>query len=92
MSNNNHISFDEFVSSKVWCDDLSAHFGGLDFEDTSNRGYVYANSYWIMLEDSGDYWVQIGNTEKLSDYLPMLEQWLWDELANKELNYQEGVA
>jgi hypothetical protein len=92
MSNNGFVSFDEFVSNKVWCDDLSAHFGDWVFENSSNRGYIYANCYWIVLENYGDYWVQLGRYDKLSPDLPMLERWLWDELANKELNYQEGIA
>lgn len=92
MSKNGFISFEDFTDTKVWCDDLGTHFGDWVFEHTSNRGYIYANSYWIVLEDCGNYWVQIGQYEKLSDNLPLLEEWLFETLANKELNYQEGVA
>lgn len=91
MSNNNHVSFDEFVSSKVWCDDLSAHFGEC-FDFFSNEGFIYAGCYWIEQLDDGKFWVLVGRDEKISDDLSVLEEWLWDEIACRELNYEEGVA
>ena len=47
----------------------------------SNHGFFYPGDYWIELREDG-YWTQTEpGHEFLSEDLPTVERWLWDNLV-----------
>jgi len=75
------ISFQEFQSSRTKTDNLSEHFGEEWFDGISNKGFIYANAFWIVENDDNSFWTMCAAEEYSSSDLTAVEQWLYDMMV-----------
>jgi len=84
------MDLDEFRKSRALREDLGVWSGDEDLN--GQRGYVYANSFYIVIEPDGRFSSPVGNTDILDEDLEKVEQFLWYEFATFEMNPSTDLA
>lgn len=86
------MTFEEFKTSGIDCDDVEIAHEGLILDTTPIPGRLYADSYWIEktchwdsgLNDGKKWYLRIGNCEWLSNDLNELEKLIYDDFFGCE--------
>jgi hypothetical protein len=76
------VSFENFVATRKWSEDIGAAIGDASMEANNGngkiKGYIYRECLYIQQEDNGSYYLPIERDEYRSPKLEELEKTLYD--------------